>query len=242
VEAVEGAAGEAWPPAGQGGWQTFAGYVAAGFGLFVLGSLLVAWLFPKITIWASLTVYGVNFTCFAGLAYVFGVWRPRRTWADFGLRPFDPRWLRPALVVALAFIPLRAAAALLAEAALGSGLSDGQGRLDLVAPEGPLAVNFALSLLGAGLLVPLAEELVFRGLLHGWLRGRLALWPAVAASSALFALGHFDSVAAMASTFVMGVVCAVALERGRSLWLPVAIHVVNNSLAVVLVYGALALG
>jgi membrane protease YdiL (CAAX protease family) len=55
-------------------------------------------------------------------------------------------------------------------------------------------------------------------------------------SSALFALGHFDSAGVVASSFFLGLVCAVALERGRSLWLPVAIHALNNSLAVMLLY------
>ena len=45
----------------------------------------------------------------------------------------------------------------------------------------------------------------------------------------------------MASTFFLGVLCALAYERSRSLWLSIAIHAVNNSLAVLLLYAALAL-
>ena len=44
-----------------------------------------------------------------------------------------------------------------------------------------------------------------------------------------------------ASTFFLGLICAVAVERRGSLWLAVLIHAANNSLAVVLVYAVLAL-
>ena len=43
-----------------------------------------------------------------------------------------------------------------------------------------------LSLLRACLVAPLAEELLFRGALFGWLRRRLPAWPAILVSAALF--------------------------------------------------------
>jgi membrane protease YdiL (CAAX protease family) len=222
-----------------GGWLTFVGYLLGGFGSFVVASLALGLLFDRLTIWASLAVYAVNFACFAGAAYLLGVRRPGLTWAEFGLRPFRQAWLWLALLVAVAFIPLRAAAALLAETLVGGGLGDLQPRMDLVAPDGPLGLNFLVTLLGAGLLVPFAEELYFRGLLHRWLRSRFSFWPRVVLSSGLFALGHIDSIGVVASSFFLGFICALAVERSRSLWLPVAIHAVNNSLDVVLVYVAL---
>jgi membrane protease YdiL (CAAX protease family) len=132
--------------------------------------------------------------------------------------------------------PLRLAAALLAEAVTGSRFGGLQPRLDLVVPAGPLALSFLVTLLGAGLLAPLAEELYFRGLLHRWLRSRFSFWPRVLFSSALFALGHVDSPGVAASNFFLGLVCVLAVERGRSLWLPIIIHALNNSLAVMLLY------
>lgn len=222
-----------------GGWLTFVGCLAAGFGLFFLASSVLGPLFDRLTIWASLAVYLANFACFAGAAYVLGVRRPGLTWAEFGLRPFNPAWLWLALAAVVAVLPLRAAAALLAETVLGGGLGGLQPRLALVAPEGRLGQNFVVTLLGAGLLVPFAEEVYFRGLLQRWLRSRYSFWPRVLLSAGLFAAGHFDSAAVAASSFFLGLICAAALERGRSLWLPVAIHAVNNSVAVILLYLAL---
>ncbi len=237
----------AQPPAGTpaappvGRWRELALYLLGGFGLFFLVSMVLARLFYDTNIYASLALYLANFVTFSGAAYYFGVRRPRLTWADFGLRPFDPRWLVAALLLAAAVLPLRAGAALLAELLTGGNFSDVQARMDIVTPSGPLGVNFVVTLLGAGVLAPIAEELYFRGLIHRWFRSRFAFWPAALLSSGIFALGHFDSIAVVASMFFFGIVQAVIFERGRSLWLPILIHIINNSLAVVFLYMLLVL-
>lgn len=230
------------PRAARWAWLELVWYGVVGFGLYLVSSLGISLLFQgQISLAASAALYAANFVCFAGAAYWLGVRRRGRTWADFGLRPFDGRWLGVGLLVALAVLPLRGLVAWAAEAALGGGAQDLQPRFDLMVPPGPLGLNLAVTLLGAGLLVPLAEELFFRGLLHGWLAERVGLWPRVLLSSALFALGHFDSVGVAASSFILGLVCALALERSRSLWLPVILHAANNSVALVLLYVAAAL-
>jgi membrane protease YdiL (CAAX protease family) len=235
--AARGGPPEAWPAA----WGDLLLYVIVGFGLFVVASVVLGSLFPQPTMALSLVVYGLNFLCFAGAVYWLGVRRPGRTWAEFGLRPFPRQWLWAALVLAAAFIPIRAAAALLTQWLLGDGLSQLQGRMEIVAPGGPVLLNLLLTVAGAGLLVPFAEELYFRGLIHRWFWARYPgrLWLRVGASSLLFALGHFDNPGVAASSFFLGALCALVFERTGSLWLPAAVHAANNSLAVSLVYLAL---
>ena len=93
----------------------------------------------------------------------------------------------------------------------------------------------------AGMLVPFAEELFFRGVLYGWLRRRYTFWIAAAVSALVFAIAHAD-IAIGLSNLILGLVLAWVYERSQSLWVPVAVHAVNNSLAVGLLYAALALG
>ncbi len=230
---------EAWQ---RESWWALAAYLAAGFGLFLVASLAVALAFHRqINILTSSALYGVNFLCFAGSVYLLGVRRRKLTWAEFGLRPFSLAWLLLALVLAAAVLPLRALAAFLVEGLRGTNFSDTQLRMDLIAPSGSLALNFILTLVGAGLLAPMAEELYFRGLIYRWFRARFSFWLAVLLSSAIFALGHADSLGVVASSFVLGLLLAAIYDRSRSLWLTIAIHAANNSLAVVLLYAALAL-
>jgi membrane protease YdiL (CAAX protease family) len=223
-------------------WWALAAYLAVGFGVFLLASLGVGLaVHRQINIFTSAALYGVNFLCFAGTAAALGVWRRKLTWAEFGLRPFSLGWLMAALALAIAVLPLRALAAFLVEGLRGTNFNDMQLRMDLIAPTGPLALNFIVTLVGAGVLAPIAEEFYFRGLLFRWFRSRFSFWPAVLVSSAIFAAGHADSLGVVASSFVLGLVLAGLYDRSRSLWLTIAVHAANNSLAVVLLYAALAL-
>ena len=232
------------PPVQDTRWLVLLLYLLGGFGVFLVGGQLVGRLAGSATtILASIAAYLFNFLCFAGAAYFLGVRRQDLTWAEFGLRPFPMHWLGVALGAALALLPLRALAALVAQVALGGGLEQLEGRMALIAPDGNLGFNLVVTVLGAGLLAPLAEELYFRGLIHRWFWARFPsqVWLRLGASSAIFSLGHFDSVAVVASSFFLGLLCAWVYERTRSLWLAIAVHAVNNSLAVLLVYAALAL-
>src|SRR6185295_14412301 len=110
-------------------------------------SVALSAVFHDTGIVTSLALYLANFLTFAGAAYYFGVRRARLTWSDFGLRPFDPRWLMAALLLAAAVLPLRAGAALLAELLTGGNFTDLQSRMDIIAPSGPLGVNFVVTLL-----------------------------------------------------------------------------------------------
>lgn len=235
---------DAPPPAQDTRLRTLALYLVGGVGVFVVTGVLVAGLVGEDTsILASLAAYLLNFASFAGAAYLLGVYRQGLSWREFGLRPFAPAWLGAALLGALAVLPLRACAALAAQMTLGGGLDQLEPRLDLIVPEGAPGLNLVVTLLGAGLLAPMAEELYFRGLLHRWFWARLPQrpWLRVALSAAIFGIGHFDSIGVAASSFFLGALCAVVYERSRSLWLAIAVHAANNSLAVLLVYASVLL-
>jgi uncharacterized protein len=86
-----------------------------------------------------------------------------------------------------------------------------------------------VTLVASVLFAPIFEELVFRGLLYGSLRARLA-WPLAALGSALvFALAHGYGAAGFLSVLLSGVLWAWAYERTGSLVPGVTAHVVNNA-------------
>ena len=87
----------------------------------------------------------------------------------------------------------------------------------------------AVSLLGSLVFAPVFEELIFRGLLYGTLRVRLA-WPLAALGSALvFALAHGYGVAGFVSVFLSGLLWAWSYERTGSLLPAMAAHAANNA-------------
>ena len=91
---------------------------------------------------------------------------------------------------------------------------------------------FAASLAVMAGLAPLVEELIFRGLLYGWLAGR---WGTVAAwigSSLAFAAAHVEP-AHVILVLPLGLFFGWLRRRTDSLWPSLVAHMVNNGLAVV---------
>jgi membrane protease YdiL (CAAX protease family) len=92
----------------------------------------------------------------------------------------------------------------------------------------------------AGLLVlavvmaPIAEELVFRAGIFRVLKGRIGRWPAIAISSALFALLH-GSLAGFAGLFCLGVAFCLSYERTRNIAVPMVAHGLFNLNSIVVI-------
>ncbi len=76
-----------------------------------------------------------------------------------------------------------------------------------------------------GLLAPVTEEVFFRGVIFGYLR-RWNVPGAVLISAALFAALHLPALPVTQA--VGGLVFAVAYQTGRSLMVPIVIHVLGN--------------
>ena len=188
--------------------------------------------------------YLLNAVALTGTVYLLGVRRGKISWSGLGIRPVVWRWywLPLALVLAIGLMPIRSAIGVLIQYALSGGLETVDNRMDVLLPGFEFSwLNFGLSLLGAGLIVPIAEELYFRGLIHTRLRSRLGYWPGVLLSSAIFGLAHMDATGVAASSLIMGIANAIALEESKSIWLPIAIHVVTNTFVVLMLNLVLAL-
>jgi membrane protease YdiL (CAAX protease family) len=140
------------------------------------------------------------------------------------------RWLLGFTAAVLGFYAVLGLACLVwlrgaADAALIHRLG-AQARMFLGAGASPAALALA-SLVAA----PLAEELVFRGVLYPALRARLAAAWAVLVSAALFALMHLVwswTLFLPWTQFLGGIIFAVLYERTRSILWPVVFHVSGN--------------
>jgi CAAX protease family protein len=89
------------------------------------------------------------------------------------------------------------------------------------------------------LLAPACEELLFRGVLYGWLRARLPVSAAAAVSAAIFAALHLLPPL-LPVLFVFGVATALVYERTGSTLNSFAMHATQNTVAVVASYIALS--
>jgi hypothetical protein len=94
--------------------------------------------------------------------------------------------------------------------------------------EAPTAGNIALVLWSAAVVAPLAEELLFRGILFGWMRRTLGWRFALIASSLLFALLHVGQWPTPIPLFVLALGLGYSYHRTNSLAAPVTLHVLFN--------------
>jgi uncharacterized protein len=95
-------------------------------------------------------------------------------------------------------------------------------------------VGLAIFAIIAAGTTPLAEELIFRGLLFQWLRGWIGPFGGAIVSAALFGALHYPSGQAVWAGLV-GFALALLYHRFGSLWASIAAHAGNNALAIVLV-------
>jgi membrane protease YdiL (CAAX protease family) len=144
-----------------------------------------------------------------------------------GMRPFGPR-----IVVTL----LIAIASYLFLAAVIAGLL--QPRQEDIAETLGADENATLAVtIAAGVLIvagaAIGEELFFRGLVFGGIRQRMTLWPAALISGVIFGLPHLPTgdLAVGLQLAVFGAVLAWAYERSGTLWAPITLHALNNTLA-----------
>jgi membrane protease YdiL (CAAX protease family) len=95
-------------------------------------------------------------------------------------------------------------------------------------------VGKAATIFGVVVLAPLAEELMFRGILQSMLRSyRVAAWPAVAISSTLFVLAHASVPHDVVPLLPLAVVLGYSYERCGRLVPSILIHSMFNAVMTV---------
>lgn len=88
-----------------------------------------------------------------------------------------------------------------------------------------------LGLIAGGVLVPIVEEIVFRGaVLGGLLRMRMKPWMAIGLSALIFALCH-GTMTQLPGTMIFGIIAGWLCWSTKSLLPSMILHIVNNSTA-----------
>jgi uncharacterized protein len=89
----------------------------------------------------------------------------------------------------------------------------------------------------AGILIApvtaFCEEIFFRGLIFGGMRQTMRFWPAAIFSGLIFGLLHLTAgdLGVALQLSILGVIFAWMYERSGSLWVPIGLHTVNNTIA-----------
>jgi membrane protease YdiL (CAAX protease family) len=163
----------------------------------------------------------------------FAWWRLRTT----GLRPFRAlsRHDLRAILIGLAALLL---------ARIGTGMQlvlthqtkhvqSGLEHFDVVTSIPAMtAVGIAVVALSMVLLAPVVEEIIFRGLLFGALAPRLGVVAGALITALLFGAVHGDLVL-FPTLAALGFVNALAYAATGNLWVPIALHALNNAIGAI---------
>jgi hypothetical protein len=171
--------------------------------------------------------------------YLFGLYRRKFSWSSVGFNTISSRWLFRASVAAMAAIPIAGATAAVVQMILNRPVESPQ--LDFILPKDFSWLGAAGMFIAAGFLVPLAEELFFRGLIYTWMRQSLSVWIAIPLNALVFGLVHGE-ISVTVATGLLGIVLAWFYERSKSLWAPILIHALVNSVQLGFIYVMVAIG
>jgi len=186
-----------------------------------------------------MAVLAVQLAFMGAVAYAVVVLLRGTNWRQLGFVPLPSGWLVRSVLITVVSLPVLAMAGWAQRELAGDGFRNPQ--LDIILPQsfstGALLGTLAVTAVAA----PLVEEVIFRGLLYGWLRERLGVPVGMAASAAAFALLH-GIPALIPGIFVLGLVLAWTYERARSIWAPIIVHATYNGLVTLTLYAALMQG
>lgn len=220
-----------------------AGLVASVLFAFVLGAVLRSLVpDPQAAIRSHLVIFSaVTGTGLYGIlllaVYLIIIRRRHLRWSALGFRA--PPVLAVGLAPLVVFAQLTAAAMMNLLVMRLTGQFENPQIQAISGGQGFSWTNFLLMLLLAGVVAPIVEEVLFRGVLYGWLRARLPFFVAVLVSAALFAAAHVIPVL-LPALLIVGIILALAYELSGSLWTSILLHALQNSLIVTLIFVALA--
>lgn len=227
--APKGAGRDGWPP-----WLSIAAF-AAGYGATIVVGIIAITVSGAFGASTSDPPPGLNIAltviqnaALIGAAYFFAALSGRPSASDFGLR--RPQRIKHSVGLLFAvWIGFFAASAIWA---LALKLDEPQTLPEDLGANGPLLNALAVVVL-VTVIAPLGEELFFRGFFFGALRNWRGWVVGATLTGALFGLIHVGSapVGYLVPLAFFGFGLCLLYEKTGSLYPPIALHALNNSIA-----------
>ena len=92
--------------------------------------------------------------------------------------------------------------------------------------------SLPLAIVSVGIVGPIVEEVIFRGLIFYYFQKRYSVKTAIIVQAILFGVIHLN-LAQASYAIIIGLFLGYAYVYTQSIWVPIIIHVVNNIVAMV---------
>jgi membrane protease YdiL (CAAX protease family) len=175
-----------------------------------------------------------------GVLYLLGLKLWGITWRQIGWTPPSSfAWYLRAILFALAAILIVALITFMIESMLGEPLDNPQ--VGMLAPGSSSVVSTIVMLVLVAVVAPIAEELLFRGVVYRWIAERFGMWTGLLVSSLIFSCVH-GILALILPLFVVGCLLAWLYEKSGSVLPCIVMHGVFNGMMLLGLYAGLAAG
>lgn len=207
-------------------------YQLSGIGLFLqFGHLLSS------TVLAML-IAGLSLIFNFGFFWLFGIHTRKISWKEVGADNFDfvgsGNGFLAIFITVIVFFGRMFLNVLLNDL-FPQNPSENENMIDIITGGGIFWVGLFLS---AG-VIPIVEEFFFRGLLYRGLRHHLSPNISILVSALLFGIAHLDIVQGILAG-IMGIFLAWMYEKSGSIYIPILMHVLNNTITFLIAWYFLA--
>ncbi|MDR2360857.1 MAG: CPBP family intramembrane metalloprotease [Oscillospiraceae bacterium] len=172
-------------------------------------------------IFTKYSMHLVLLTDIAALAVFIPIWLKTRKY-----RPATIRTASAARPLILTFLLVPGISLLVSSIIELFGLNDMSETFQEVM-EMITGTSFALQILAVVIIGPIAEELIFRGVILNRALSWMPKWAAITVSAALFGIIHMNFPQGIFA-FCVGMICGWSYVRFRSVLIPIAAHVAVN--------------
>ncbi|EEL83744.1 CAAX amino terminal protease [Bacillus cereus AH1271] len=169
---------------------------------------------------------------FTTVVYLFCIKRYKLSWKDIGIRKLSWRdflWT----VVALIFLIIVSIAVLMIMEKMG--ISFENSKTETVQNDKSIYA-FCIAVIGAAVISPIYEEVLYRGVFYTFFRDRYGIWGGVLISSIIFTVVHIPTYNTLPVNFLSGVVFAWLYEKTNSILSAMIAHALFNFIAVILTF------
>lgn len=169
---------------------------------------------------------------FTTVVYLFCIKRYKLSWKDIGIRKLSWRdflWT----VVALIFLIIVSIAVLMIMEKMG--ISFENSKTETVQNDKSIYA-FCIAVIGAAVISPIYEEVLYRGVFYTFFRDRYGIWGGVLISSIIFTVVHIPTYNTLPVNFLSGVVFAWLYEKTNSILSAMTAHALFNFIAVLLTF------
>ncbi|MGG0706405.1 CPBP family intramembrane glutamic endopeptidase [Bacillus paramobilis] len=169
---------------------------------------------------------------FTTVVSLFCIKRYKLSWKDIGIRKLSWRdflWT----VVALIFLIIVSIAVLMIMEKMG--ISFENNKTETVQNDKSIYA-FCIAVIGAAVISPIYEEVLYRGVFYTFFRDRYGIWGGVLISSIIFTVVHIPTYNTLPVNFLSGVVFAWLYEKTNSILSAMIAHALFNFIAVLLTF------